>query len=315
VPVLLVGDVPEVDGVGGREVGERQGLRGEQPLALDAGAVGADRLDAVGEHVVGVEAEQEVRAQAVVVDAAGLLGGQTGEHAAAAAAVEGHGLGVRHELHRAADPGAGAVEVPAAGRRADAAQLRVDLRAVVTLVIIFEDQLPVGGELVGVGRGDPHAVELVVGGEFVERAEPVGERLGDAGDVGEHEAAPDLDAQRDEVLVGVVAAAAVLAGEVVGPAVVGAADLRAARALADLHELVGAVAADVGEAADGATAVADQQEALAAGADGSLTAGLGEFVGAADAHPGLVEQVLQLPAEDVGGVVGLAREAAAGAEW
>ena len=46
------------------------GTRIEQPLALDRRAVGGDGVEPVGHHVVGVQADEQVRQQAEVVDAA-----------------------------------------------------------------------------------------------------------------------------------------------------------------------------------------------------------------------------------------------------
>ena len=54
-----------------------------------------------------------------------------------------------------------AVVVLAARRRADAAQLRVDGRAVVALVVVLDDQLPVRRQLVVVGGADDEALGLV----------------------------------------------------------------------------------------------------------------------------------------------------------
>jgi hypothetical protein len=70
VPILAVGDVPEVACVGRVEAFLLDGLAGEESLALHGGAVGGEGSEAVGHHVVGVEAYQEVRKELEVVDRA-----------------------------------------------------------------------------------------------------------------------------------------------------------------------------------------------------------------------------------------------------
>ena len=60
-PVLPVGQVPEVDGVGRVEVRLLGDLLRERPRAFDVGAVDGQRRHQVGHHVVGVQADQQVR--------------------------------------------------------------------------------------------------------------------------------------------------------------------------------------------------------------------------------------------------------------
>src|SRR5215212_9678104 len=67
-PVLSVGYVPELCGVGGVEALRRQGLAREEPLALDAGTGRGYWREAMRQHVVGVGAYEEVREDLVVVD-------------------------------------------------------------------------------------------------------------------------------------------------------------------------------------------------------------------------------------------------------
>src|SRR5919107_419251 len=78
VPVLAVGDVPEVAGVGGVEAYLLDSLAAEEPLALHGGVAGSDGRETVGHHVVGVEAYQEVREELEVVDRVVLSPGEAG---------------------------------------------------------------------------------------------------------------------------------------------------------------------------------------------------------------------------------------------
>jgi len=78
VPVLDVGYVPEVAGVGGVEAFQLDSLAGEEPLALHSGSVESEGSQAVGHNVVGMEAYQEVREELVVVDRAVLSLGEAG---------------------------------------------------------------------------------------------------------------------------------------------------------------------------------------------------------------------------------------------
>ena len=80
--------------------------------------------------------------------------GQPLDRDAAALAGQRHGLGALDDRHPAAHPRPRQVEVLAAGRRADPGQLGMDRRAVVALLVVLGDDLPVGGELVGVARDD-----------------------------------------------------------------------------------------------------------------------------------------------------------------
>ena len=71
---------------------------------------------------------------------------------------------VRHEVLPPADPEAVVPEVVlAARRRADLAQLGVDVRAVEALLVVLDDELPVRRQLVGVRGADDEPLGLVVG--------------------------------------------------------------------------------------------------------------------------------------------------------
>src|ERR671910_2959535 len=105
VPVLAVGDVPEVAGVGGVEAFLLDGLAGEEPLALHGGVAGGEGRESVGHHVVGVEAYQEVREELEVVDCAVLSLGEAGQVGRVALSVLRHGCYALVEVHWAPPPG------------------------------------------------------------------------------------------------------------------------------------------------------------------------------------------------------------------
>ena len=97
----------------------------------------------------------------------------------AAAPVERHRLGLVAQVHPAADPVAAGVDVLPALGRADPAQLGVDHRAVVALLVVLDDDLPVGRHLVlvrAVVTDEP--LRAVRRDDVLERAEVVGERTG-----------------------------------------------------------------------------------------------------------------------------------------
>ena len=79
VPVLAVREIPEGDGVVGAEGGAGDGVGMEMPLADDLGAIHGSGPEGVGHHVVGMETEEQIGKDRVVVDAAVFLGGQAGE--------------------------------------------------------------------------------------------------------------------------------------------------------------------------------------------------------------------------------------------
>ena len=128
------------------------GVGHHQPGALDPGAARRERQHPVGHHVVGVRRDQQVRQQVRGTPRAS--GSTPGSGVAASSPVSdivGHPVA---QVHRAADPGAGQVVVVARVRRAHLAELRVDQRAVVALVVVLGDHLPVRGDLVGVPVGE-----------------------------------------------------------------------------------------------------------------------------------------------------------------
>src|SRR5215218_7520892 len=170
VPVLAVGDVPEVAGVGGVEAFLLDGLTGEEPLAHHGGVAGSDGRETVGHHVVGVEAYQEVREELEVVDGAVLY---------------------LREVHGPPDPGPLRLQVvAAAGRRADLAELGMYGGTVVALVVVLHQDLPVRRYLVVVAGGDDELLATVVSEQILQIASVFLERGCVAADVGEEPPLP-----------------------------------------------------------------------------------------------------------------------------
>ena len=192
----------------------------------------------------------------------------------------------------------------------------------VALVEVFVHQLPVGGDLVGAGSPEAQPLGLVVGDQPLEVAQPVGERRSFACGVDENPAAPLFDPRRHQAVVIRIAAGQLArarrnfqaAVELVGPAVVGAAQRAGVGAGARLEQLVAAVAADVEEAAQGAVIAAHEQDAVVADARGAVVARPGQIVGASQADPGRFVEAALLPGENVWRDVGLAGQVAAVAE-
>ena len=215
-------------------------------------------------------------------------------------AVERHRVGVGHQVHPAAHPLAVGLEVLSALGRADAAQLGVDRGAVVALLVVLGDDLPVRLELVGVRRDGDEVLGTVVGDDLFESGGVLLERPALTAGVDEHPAVPLHDVQLDQPELRLVESLEVTeaaggvaqrAVELVVPAVVRADD----RSLVDRHaardELMATMAADVREGAQRVVLPAHQQHAAGAGLDRGLGAGLREPLPATQAHP---------PGEDVG---------------
>ena len=159
------------------------------------------------------------------------------------------------QVHPAADPGSlGGVVLPAL-RRAHLAQLGVDGGAVVALVVVLGQDLPVGAGVVLVLPGHLQPAHLVRRDVFGQRAQRVRERGGRPRCVHEHQAVPLGHRQLDEPplaghearLVQEAGGRQYPAAQRIGPRVVGADDGLALRGPAAGQQLVAAVAAGVGE--------------------------------------------------------------------
>jgi len=160
-PVLTVGQIPEVDGVGRIEVGLGRNVLRKRPCALDMCPVGCERCHHVRHHVVGMQADEQVGVADEVHDGAQLVLREALDRHATAGPGERHGLRALDDRHPATHPGAAEFEVLTAGRRADPRQFGVDGRAVVALLVVLGDHLPIGGQFVGVPGDDGQVLGAV----------------------------------------------------------------------------------------------------------------------------------------------------------
>jgi hypothetical protein len=176
---------------------------------------------------------------------------------------------------------------------------------VVALLVVLDEDLPVGGHDVVVVGADAQSLGLVDGDEGLEPGEVVVERRGAPRDVDEDEPVPFLGGQLDQpVLRGVEIRppleawrAAQGAVEVVRPRMVRAHhDVEVAR-LAAGEKFVSAVPARVGEAVQAPVLGAHQEHPGGADRLGALIGDLGDILTARHAHPPAAEEVVLLPLE------------------
>ena len=202
------------------------------------------------------------------------------------------------------------------------AQLRMHGAAVVALVVVLDDDLPVREDVVRDAPGRAEVLERIVPGPLRDAAELVDEGPG-RGQVDENEAAPGMDGRRVErelLLPEAVALAQErrdpeLAVEPVRPCVIRAPDgppepsvrggwLRRRRRV--LQDQPGpAVTADVVEGAEVAVPAADDQQPFAGDVDVEVVAGGSQRLRSAHEEPFAVEDRLGLSREPLGGAVGL----------
>ena len=220
---------------------------------------------------------------------------------------ERHRVGVRSQVLPSADPHAVVpVVVLAARGRAHRAQLGMDARAVHALLVVLDDQLPVGGDLVRVGAADRQALRLVRRDPVLETVEEAVQRRCRSGDVDHRPAVPLLDRDRCETVQRAVEAVGRLevrcrqqrTVEPVPPAVVRALDRALVVGRAARHQLVGAVTAGVEEAAQHAVGAAHEHDLVVGDGDGDPRPRRVELDRPPGAHPGAGEQVRTFPGED-----------------
>jgi hypothetical protein len=234
-----------------------------------------------------------IRKDAVVVDLALLLVVEPAEVDAPALARERHRLREVHELHRSADDGPRVLEVLAAVDRRDLAQRRMDAGAVITLLVVLDDRLPVGLHDVLVSARDEGAPGLPVLDQVTEVPEVCVEAWRLAVGVHEDPAHPlphgDID-QRVRALVeprhvAEPGSSLQRAVQPVHPGVIRALDGVDVPRLAARQQLVPPVATGVEVASDLAVLPADQQDALVADANRHLVPRRAELVRSAHVHP------------------------------
>ncbi len=192
----------------------------------------------------------------------------------------------------------------------------MDRRAVQAFVVVLDDDLPVGSDVIG----DPsteaqltHSVPVEIGDRLVAVAQPLVERPWLVGQAHEQETRvlPHPDAVQRvvralELLVLVdVRRGEQAAVEVVRPCVVRALERLAEMAARGLvvEQLRAAVGAHVVEGAQLAVAVAHDEDRLADDVADEVVARPGDLLASADAHPAAEEQALALLLVDLGGRV------------
>ena len=190
------------------------------------------------------------------------------------------------------------------------------LGAVVALVVVLHDDLPVRRELVLVARPEHQGLRRVVVDREARVADPLGERLRVAARVEEEPAVPRLERhlhQREALSRDVELEArrrTQVALQAVDPGVVRAPDPALRAVLPHGEELVAAMPADVVERPERPVVTSHQQERLAPHLHRGLVARVRELevALAPHAHPAALEEVPLLPGEDLRRAVGVAGE-------
>src|SRR5215212_9343190 len=304
-PVLPVGQVPELDRVRRIETFTLDYLPREQPLALNGGPTRGKGPEAVRHHVVGVGTDEEVGEELVVVNLPLLSVRKVRQPRGETLPRERHGLGVILELHGPAEPDPPRLVVLAALRRAYLAELGVDRRAVVALVVVLNQDLPVRRHLVAV-PGDRHELTgAVVPDHLSQVAHMLLERRRVSARVREQPPLPLSDPDRYERVVGPIKSGypaesrSPLQAPVqpVSPRVVRATDEPAARRLAHLGEQMPAVAAHVVEGPQVSFLIPREKHRLVASSHRATVTRAAQVLRTAYAYPTLVEEVLYLPLE------------------
>jgi hypothetical protein len=117
MPILPVGHIPELNRIAGIETWLGHGRRVEVPLTHDTCAAGALRPERMRHHIVGVQAEQHVRKDRVVIDAVQLFAGDVTQRRAGGMTIGCHAVEGRVQRHIAAQERPLHQVIPAAGRR------------------------------------------------------------------------------------------------------------------------------------------------------------------------------------------------------
>ncbi len=269
-PVLAVDAVPERDGVGGVEPRPVDLVGGEEELPDHPGPPRPERRQHQGGDVLGGQRQQQVGVDQLALVAHPLVVVEVGERRPLGGPALGEGPGPL-PVGYAALP----VKVPTAPEGGhQVAQLGVDRAAVVALVEVLGDDLPVGGDVVDLGRASSQVGQRVAPHALGDGAELVGQgRRLVRREVHEDPAAPGVHAHRVEP-EGVAVEPLHEGGppqatvEAVAPGVVRTAD--AARDVAGaggsvgggVHQRRAPVAAQVVEAPQGPVLVPDQEDRL-----------------------------------------------------
>ncbi len=220
--------------------------------------------------------------------------------------VQRHGGHAVAQVHPAAYPGTRCRIVLAAPGRAHLAQFRVDHRAVVALVVVLGEDLPVGRGVVVVLPGYHQALHLIGRDDVLQRAQRVRERGGRARTVDEDQPVPFGDRQLDQAPLTGHETRPVLEArggpqapvQPICPGVIGADDHLLLGGGPARQQLMTTVPAAVRERMRRAVLRPGEQDAPGAHALGAHVAGAGHLAAAAHAHPATAEHVSLLPGED-----------------
>ena len=182
----------------------------------------------------------------------------------------------------------------------------MDAGAVVALVRVLDDQLPVGRDVVDHAMRSAEVLEGVVRAAVDETPERLLERLGSRGEVDEHEAAPRRERDREKAELGTVERLRTLhvrcaeepAVEVVRPGVVRAEEFLEAVSLGVFHETRASVTADIVERPQFPPAVAEDEHTRARDLDRTERTRGRELVLSADALPRGAEEATHLFLKD-----------------
>ncbi len=183
----------------------------------------------------------------------------------------------------------------------------MDGAAVVALLVVLAQDLPVRLDDVVVATGRAQASRRIRGHAVLEPGQVVGQRAGGARGVDEDQPVPFTGGKFDEAVIagretiesGETGGPSEAPVEVIRPRVVGADDDGGTPGPVRWEQFVAAVPAGVGEAVHHAVVTTDQEHPGPSRRAGPLVTGLGHVLAAAHAHPPAAQEVALLPGEDV----------------
>src|ERR1700739_638291 len=175
-PVLAIDEIPELSGVTRVEVALADLERLEQEMTGEARERRAMGLQDEDRGVIARETHEQIRVHQLTLVAYPLFRTQCWNRAAPGRTAGSEGVGTRtmRDALRPVEIGAAAL---AEGRH-HCAQLRIHPAAVVALVVVFAQHLPVGSHLVTDGVSDPQLLEPIALDALREAAEVLRERGG-----------------------------------------------------------------------------------------------------------------------------------------
>ena len=255
-----------------------------------------------------MQAQHHRRKECVIERTTLILGGQRAERQRAGTAGHRRALVGRLDLHVAAEERPVDQVIGAGCVRQLGRQLGVDRRAVQALVVILQDQFPIGAHVVFDAAHGAHGREIVVHESSHQRREPLLGRYRRGVEIHEQKPFPLRErhaVQRVRLLVESfhfihVRRADQTPIERVRPRVVGALDRFRETAVRGFTQAGAAMAADVVVRSGVGRLIAQHDDALARDADQEVIARAGERCFAADADPLMPEHPLLFLREHLG---------------